>query len=84
MTKYLIALIAFPTVLAPLVQAEGGSAWVSGVSSASGWIDVNKAHVPYSGEDAWEVGNGNTNSRTAWSSGAKIKRVALTSVAFPV
>ncbi len=64
MTKYLIALIAFPAALAPLVQAEGGSAWVSGVSSASGWIDVNKAHVPYSWEDAWEVGNGNTNSRT--------------------
>ena len=60
-----LIVLTFLSVLAvPFVYGEGVSLWVSGVSSASGWIDVNKAHVPYSGEDAWEVGNGNTNSRT--------------------
>ena len=60
-----LIVLTFLSVLAvPFVYGEGVSLWVSGVSASSGWIDVNKAHVPYSGEDAWEVGNGNINART--------------------
>ncbi|MBP3302334.1 MAG: IdeS/Mac family cysteine endopeptidase [Opitutales bacterium] len=42
----------------------GGSAWAPGVSMEKGWIDVNKAHVPYSWEDAVAVGGGNDLSMT--------------------
>lgn len=41
-----------------------GSAWAPGVSAEKGWLDANKAHVPYSWEDAAAVGGGNTNSYT--------------------
>lgn len=60
-----LIVLTFLSVLAvPFVYGDGGSLWAPGVSANGGWIDVNKAHVPYSWEDAWEVGNGNTNSRT--------------------
>ncbi len=60
------ALIASLTVCTSLAFGETvGSAWAPGVSESGGWLDANKAHVPYSWEDAVAVGGaGGANSRT--------------------
>ena len=63
--RQLAFLVCFSGVSFPAPGAnEVGSAWAPGVSSGKGWIDVNKAHYPYSGEDAWEMGKGSVSSYT--------------------
>lgn len=47
-----------------LCGGTAGSAWAPGVSAEKGWIDANKAHVPYSWDDAVAVGGGSDLSYT--------------------
>lgn len=46
-----------------------GSAWAPGVSKSDGWLDANKAHVPYSWEDVDAVGgiNSMADANLCWA-----------------
>ncbi|MBQ9758205.1 MAG: IdeS/Mac family cysteine endopeptidase [Opitutales bacterium] len=60
LTTRLLVFVALSGSLSAVSVCGGtaGSAWAPGVSTEKGWIDANKAHVPYSADDAYAVGGG--------------------------